>query len=134
MIEALVPLVFPYRIPWKSSAFSKSSVQRPTKELAINWIADSLGYIAPNFLHTKFASPTPENAELAQRKQRNTHRFLCEAIEQLTQHGPFRSPENRRIVLGPYDEEFGGRPIRFVLDHEVAEDDEVQAGDEQNAS
>lgn len=133
MIEALVPLVLPYTIPWKSSAFSQSSVQRPTKELAINWIADGPNFISPDFLHTKFARPAAEDTKPAKRKYRNTHRFLCKALEQRSQHGLFLSPENRRIVLGPYNEKLGGRPVQFVLDHEVAEDKEVQGGDAKNA-
>lgn len=134
MIEALVPLVLPCAIPWKSSAFSDSSVQRPTKELAINWIADGLNSISPDFLHTKFAGPASEDAKSAKRKYNNTLRFLCKALEQRSQHGLFLSPENRRIVLGPHNKKFGGRPIQFVLDHEVTEDKEVQGRDAKNAS
>lgn len=109
MRDDLFPLVLPYDVPFKYGAKLNSGS-------AINWIADFANFISPEFLLDKFPSFEPNSREEA--KVNNTVKFLSFALEQKIQHGPFRSPKNRKIILEPCPD-LGCRIVRFVSDDEA---------------
>ena len=107
--EEIFPLVLPYKVPFKKNA-------RPTSDLAINCVADIGNLISPDVLSGKFQPFEQGSPE--ETKVNNTVEFLEFASEQKMQHGPYRSPKNRKIVLEPRLD-LGGRVVRFISDDEI---------------
>ncbi len=107
--EEIFPLVLPYNVPFKKNAKLNS-------DLAINWVADFAHKILQNDLPNKFQPFEQGSPE--ETKVNNTVEFLEFALEQKRQHGPYRCPKNRKIVLEPCPD-LGGRVVRFISDDEI---------------
>jgi hypothetical protein len=104
LAQRLFPLVVPYPVPWKPSATARGA------DYALNWIADSMSFIAPEFLPTKFPEGRTPGDSSVDQKIANTQAFLRHIVDLRRDHPPFKWPHNRRLVLE------SGQPIRVVLD------------------
>lgn len=111
LAERVFPLVLPYEVPWKSAQPVTGA------NYAVNWVADWMSFIAPNFLPTKFPKiGSEEQRATVERKISNTQSFLTYALEVHAEKGPFGWPDNRHFELGPHDPQLGGRVVRVVTD------------------
>jgi hypothetical protein len=109
--DRLFPLVVSYDVPWKENKAPQMSANH-----AINWVADVMDFIHPDWLPTRFRKGSSAEDATVKRKIENTRAFLRHVLAVKEEHGPFSSPENRRVVLEPYNPSLGGRVIRFILD------------------
>lgn len=100
----LFPLVVPYPVPWKAGVMNHGV------NYALNWIADSMSFIAPDHLPTKFPKGRPSDDSSVDQKILNTQAFLREIVVLRQTHPPFKWPHNRHLVLEP------GKPVRVTLD------------------
>lgn len=101
--KALFPLVIPYSVP----AYGNCSAR-----FAVNWMTDAFYFMDSEHVRSKFPECPVSDGEFqkVQEKIRNTVAFLEECRRIKLEHGPFKGPANRRVILEP------GRPIRIVLD------------------
>ncbi|MDC0679707.1 hypothetical protein [Sorangium atrum] len=119
--QAIAPLVVPYAVPIKSAHSPRLDCQ-----LALNWLADPMHFLDPEFLSTKFPTTNSESSASSSvsAKIENTRAFAEHALTQ----GRLLAPSNRRVEFGAPT--LDGRPVRFVLDESVLQSPETVPGQE----
>jgi len=114
MIDALYPLLLPWKIPWKGE---KQPIE---SNLAINWVADAAHFLHPAHLPSKFPPAEDSDNVRVRQKIEHTRQFLEHALDHKQRIGAFLAPENRHIEREPLNPTLPDGPqlVRFILDDE----------------
>ncbi len=93
LAERLFPLVVPYPVPWKPNTIQRGA------DYALNWIADSMSFVAPDFLPTKFPERRTPGDLSVERKIANSQAFLQHIVDlRRTQAALVRATMKRRTT------------------------------------